>query len=78
MSSRASQARREMFSMARWITACSATDAWPYPNTHRSWKSAAFSWLTWRAISSKASGRREVMAKATAICSSVRSWASRG
>ncbi len=68
-----SMARREIPSKARCRTACSATEACPYPTTHFSWKAADFSSVSSSAISRKVCGEREVLAKVTAIVSGL-SW----
>src|SRR6185436_21032382 len=65
-------ASRETFSNAMCSTACSATDAWPYPTTHFSWNCADFSSLNCAAISRNDSGERDVFAKATAMVSGLR------
>src|SRR3990170_4442205 len=65
-------ARRDTFSKAMCRTACSATDACPYPTTHFSWNSADFSSVSSAAISRNESGDLDVLAKVTAMVSGLR------
>jgi hypothetical protein len=71
--SRLSIASREMFSRARCSTACSATEAWPYPSTHFSWNSLDCASVSSAAISRNGFGLRDVLANATAMTSGGRS-----